>query len=106
MKTNHFPSRDRYEENALQRWDNEGGCLGVLPRSPRTDHLVGRRDFVAERDRSEAAPASISGQNQEHGFGSHSRLPGRGKAGNSESRPPLAPRKEPSSEQCSLSRIS
>jgi len=40
MKTNHFSFADRCDENALYRWENEGGCVGVRNlqrRAPRED---------------------------------------------------------------------
>jgi hypothetical protein len=80
MNINSFKGYERCDENALHRWENEGGCVGMRPQPRFAVPCSGRRDLVAMRDVRAAVPESPTGQNPDHRYRADDRLPSRGKA--------------------------
>jgi hypothetical protein len=79
MNVNGFKGYERCDENALLRWENEGGCVGLRLQPRLTEPTSARHDLVAMRNGRTAVPEGSSARNLKHRYGTDDQLPRRDK---------------------------
>jgi hypothetical protein len=79
MNVNGFRGYERCDENALHRWENEGGCVGLRPQPRLAEPCSAYRDIVAMRTSRTAVPEGSSARSLKHRYRTDDQLPRRDK---------------------------